>query len=909
MNEKDARPDPEELLTRIHSEEQRRERGNLKIFMGYAAGVGKTYAMLEAARQRQAENVDVVIAYVETHKRLETEALLQGLEILPRKTIEYHGLRVGEMDVDLVLRRRPKLAVVDELAHTNAPGSRHPKRFQDVEELLAAGIDVYTTLNVQHLESLNDVIRQITGITVHETVPDHIVDEADEIELIDLAPDELLQRLKEGKVYVPEQAVRAIHQFFRKGNLTALREISMRRAAHRVDVQMRDYMETKAIPGPWPAKDRLMVAISTHPLSERLVRAGRRLAEELDAEWFVVYVETPERLHFSPQYSERLGRILRLAESLGGKVMTVSGRTVPEAIIEFAHKYNITKIIAGKPLRPRWYEWLRGSLLDEIIRNSGPIDVYVISDQGGPLPRQRAAGRPIKTIRWRPYLFSLLTVALITGLGFLMRNLIEPTNLAMVFLAGVVFTAVYLGRGPSMLASLLSALSFDFFFVDPHYTFTIADTQYIITFLGLLVVSAVVSNLAGLVRNQLEASQRQAALTSTLYGLSRDLTQAVGLEAVLRMIVTHISQTFSREVIILLPHGKELEARASSPDFILDENEGAVATWAFEHNQSAGRGTDTLSGARIRYQPLVTAQGVVGVIGVKPGNSSNYLTPEQRQLLDAYANLAALAIERTQLAEQASQAQVLQATEKLQTALLNSISHDLRTPLVAITGALDNLLEAEQIGGPEVVLDQAARIDLLQTAHEEADRLNRLVGNLLNMTRLESGAMKLSKSECDVQDLIGVALRRLSERLQDHPVQTVVAPNLPLVQLDFVLMDQVLTNLLDNAAKYSEAGKPIEIQASRRNDTVLVTVSDRGIGIPADDLTRVFDKFFRVQRRNDAGGTGLGLSICKGIVEAHGGRIWAENRPGGGTVLAFTVPLGDQAPPQVERNLQDPKDG
>jgi two-component system sensor histidine kinase KdpD len=563
MNRDPERPNPDELLARIQEEEQKQGRGKLKIFMGYAAGVGKTYAMLEAAHQRKAESIDVVVGYVETHKRAETDALLKGLEILPRKEIEYHGTRLSEMDVDAVLKRHPQLALVDELAHTNAPGSRHPKRFQDVEELLEAGINVYTTFNIQHLESLNDIVKQITGVTVRETVPDSIVDEASEIELIDLPPDELLQRLKEGKVYVPEQAARAIEQFFRIGNLTALREMTMRRAAERIDDQMRDYMERRAIPGPWAAKDRLMVAVSSHPVSERLVRAARRLSEELDAEWFAVNVETPNRMKFSPTHSERVLHALSLAESLGAKVMTITGKTVPDAIIDFARKNNITKIIAGKPLRPRWLEALRGSLLDEIIRRSGPIDVYVISDPSGPIPppRPQLLKGPVK---WFYYFESLIIMAVATGLGFLLQPYLDPTNLAMIFLAGVVLAAFYLGRGPSILSSLLAALAFDFFFTEPRFSFSIHDTQYIITFIALFFVSLVISNLAGMVQGQVEVSQRRVVQSRTLYTLSRDLTRAVGLDAILQTIIEHISQTFARDVVIFLPNGKNLDVCASS---------------------------------------------------------------------------------------------------------------------------------------------------------------------------------------------------------------------------------------------------------------------------------------------------------------------------------------------------------
>jgi two-component system, OmpR family, sensor histidine kinase KdpD len=894
MAEEFRRPDPDQLLTRIQTEEIRQARGKLKIFMGYAAGVGKTYAMLEAGHQRLAGGVDVVVGYAETHGRVETEALLQGMEIVPRKSVDYRGTQLTDMDTDAILARNPGLVLIDELAHTNAPGMRHPKRFLDVEEILDRGISVYATLNVQHLESLNDVVFQITGIKVHETVPDRVVDQADEIELVDLSPDELLNRLKDGKVYVPDQAARAIQQFFRKGNLTALREISLRRAADRVDEQMLDYMETKSIPGPWPVKERILVAVSAHPVSERLVRAGRRLADNLGAELYVVYIETPDRIHHAAKYSERVQRTLHLAEELGAKVQTITGRTVPEAMLAFAHQHNITKIIAGKPLRPRWLESLRGSIVDEIIRNSGPIDVYIMSDPAGPLPKPaRDTSRPHRP--YRRYIFSALLVAVATFISFPFQNLIHPTNLVMVYLAVVVIAALYWGRGPSILASLLSVVAFDFFFIEPKLTFTVTDTQYLLTFFSLLVVGLIISSLTSQVRDQLEALQQREAQTSTLYSLSRDLTIAIGLEAVLQTVIAHIGETIRRDTVILLPKGESLEVRACSPGFELGEDELAVALWAFQHGQPAGRGTATLPAASVRYLPLKTTHGTVGVLGAKPASPSDLLNPEQRQFLDAYANLAALAIERAQLDEQASQAQVLRATERLQSALLNSISHDLRTPLASISGALDSLTEAEQDGANQIQLDRPARLDLLENAREQAERLNRLVGNLLEMTRLEAGAIKLNRMESDIQDVVGAALASMKDRLATHPICIEVPEDLPPVQVDFVLIEQVLVNLLDNAAKFSPAQTPIDILARQTGAAVEIAVRDRGTGIPAEDRAKVFDKFYRVKRPDGAGGTGLGLSICKGIIEAHGGRIWASDNPPGGAQVTFILPIGSAA--------------
>ncbi|HTX90477.1 MAG TPA: sensor histidine kinase KdpD [Anaerolineales bacterium] len=879
------RPDPDTLLARIQAEEEQDKRGQLKVFLGYAAGVGKTYAMLEAAHQRKAEGVDVVIGYVETHKRAETEALVGGLEIVPRLQLTYRNVQLPEMDIDAVLKRRPRLVLVDELAHSNAPGSRHAKRYQDVLELLEAGFDVYTTLNIQHIESLNDVVAQITGMTVRETIPDSVIDEVNDLELVDLPPDELIKRLADGKVYVPDQAQRAIEQFFRKGNLTALRELAMRRAAERVDDQMRAYMRTRAIPGPWPASERLLVCISPGALGERLIRTARRLADELNAEWFAIYVETPDEARISQEQRDQVARSLRLAEELGARTVSRPGQSVPETVLEYARRHNVTKIIAGKPVRSRWIEVLRGSVVDRLIRTSGNIDVYVISSEAEPQPARRIVEG------WRPhrplgrYLFGLLLVATATGLGALISPDISPTNLVVVYLLAVVVAAVYLGRGPAILTSILGVAAFDYFFVPPHLTFAVANTEYLLTFFGLLGVGLVISELTARVQGQAEAVQRREAETVELYELGRDLTVAADLEAVAQAAITHVGQTFGREVAIFLLDGKRARVFAASPGLAISDNDLAVADWSFEHGQVAGRGTETLPEASMRYQPLRTTRGIVGVLGVKPIDPARHLTRDQLRTLDAFANQIGLAIERASLAEQARQAEVLEITDKLQTALLNSISHDLRTPLVSITGALSSLAD------DQIPLDESARRSLIETAGEEADRLNRLVGNLLDMTRLEAGAMRIKKEACDIQDLVGSALEALGGRLEDRAISIDIPPEIPLVQLDFVLIERVLVNVIDNALKYSPADSPIEIAAHTAGAFLEIDVADRGTGIPAEDLTRIFDKFYRVQRPDNVNGTGLGLSISKGIIQAHGGFIAAENREGGGTMITISIPL------------------
>lgn len=887
MSDEFQRSDPHDLLSQRHADERQQARGKLKIFLGYAAGVGKTYAMLEASHERLAEGVEVVAAYVETHGLPETEALLAGLEVLPPRQVEHRGQLWSEPDTDAVLARHPQLVLVDELAHRNAPGSRHANRYQDVDEILAAGIDVYTTLNIQDLESLNDAVAQITGVTVHETIPDRVIDEETDLELIDLPPGELQQRLRDGNVYVPEQESQAMRRLFRKGNLTALRELAMRYAATRVDEQMRAYMQVQAIPGPWPAGEELLVCVSPSPLGERLVRAARRLAGELNAGWTVLYVETPKHLRLTPEEQDQLTRTLYLAEDLGGRSLTLPGRSVAETTVDYARQHNVTKIVVGKPLGPRWQQLLRGTVVDQIVQASGPIDVYVISSAS-------QVGRAFEPGHWRPrgswplYVWAAVLILLGSLLGSLLRQFLAPTNLVMIYLLVVVVAALYLGRGPAILSAILGVLVFDFFFVPPYLTLAVADTEYLLTFLGLLLVGLIISDLTARVREQIEAARRRERETSTLYALSRDLAIAADLEAETDAVTSHAGDTFGRDVIILLPESKDSDvlcAHGSRSDLPLDEHELAVASWVFQHGQPAGRGTDTLGTAKLRYLPLKTARKTVGVLGVRSAGEGKYLGPEQRRLLEAFASLAAVAIERVQLAEAAGQVQILEATEKLQTALLNSISHDLRTPLVSITGALTTLLE------DQVRLDDEARVVLLETAVEEAGRLNRLVGNLLDMTRLEAGAVRLHREPRDLQDVIGAALQQLGERLSDRPVKVDLPAILPLVPLDFVLLAHVLVNLVDNALKYSPPGSPVEIGVRLTESEALIDVADRGVGIPEEDLPRIFQKFYRVQRPSHVAGTGLGLSISKGLVEAHGGRIWAQNRPGGGIIVTLALPL------------------
>jgi two-component system sensor histidine kinase KdpD len=880
-----VRPDPDTLLAKIQAEEKAHPRGKLKIFLGYAAGVGKTYAMLEAARHRKSQGVDVAAGYIETHGRAETDQLLAGLEILPRREAEYRGVHFSEMDVDAVLARHPALVLVDEFAHSNAPGSRHPKRYLDVEEIREAGIDVFTTLNVQHIESLNDVVAQVTGVVVRETIPDRVFDEAAEIEVVDLPPDELLIRLKEGKVYIPDQAARAIGNFFRRGNLTALREITLRRAANRVDDQMRAYMHSREIPGPWAAGERLMVCISPGALGERLIRSARRLADEWHCDWRAVYVESPDHARLSAAQQEQIAHALTRAEEQGAKTVTLSGSPLQKVLLDYARRHNITRILVGKPLRPIWQERLQGSLVNRLIRESGPIDVFVISgeqEKPEPVPARRFfPQRPLNR-----YLWSVLLVAAATALSYVIRDYLNPINLVMVYLLAVVFAATNLGKGPSMLASLLGVLAFDFFFVPPYLTMAVSDTEYILTFAALFAVGFVISQLADRLRVQAEVAERRRVETASLYGLSRDLAVAKGLDSILKAITNNIAQTFDRDVLVFLPDSSgKLEPITATPDFPVSENELAVAEWTYKHGQNAGRGTDTLPAAQARYLPLKTANSVIGVLAVRPHDPTRHLPPEGYRLLEAFASQAALAVERVQLAEQAQQARLLEATEKLQSALLNSLSHDLRTPLVSITGAVTSLDDQAE------ALSEEDRRSLIRTARGETERLNRLVGNLLSMTRIESGALHLHRQPEDVQDIIRTAVDLLGARAAGNPIRVNVPPDFPLVPADFTLIVQALVNILENAVKYSPPGSSIEINVGEDGSTIHIEVADHGVGIPSEEAAHVFEKFYRVQRPENVSGSGLGLSICKGIIDAHGGKIFALPRTGGGTVIAIELPL------------------
>lgn len=891
--DRDNRPSPEALLQQA----ERESRGRLKVFLGAAPGVGKTFEMLATAQAKRREGIDIVIGDVETHGRRETEALVHGLETIKRARIAYKGRFLEEMDLDAILARKPKLVIVDELAHTNAPGSRHPKRYLDVEELLGAGIDVYTAVNIQHLESLNDVVAQVTGIRVQETVPDSLLDRADEVELVDLTPEDLIQRLKEGKVYIPQQAERAIRNYFKPGNLTALRELALRRTAQRVDEQMRTYMQAHAIPGPWAASDRVLVCVNEERGCKSVVRYAKRVADRLRAPWTAIHIETSRSLRLSEAERDRIAAALRVAERLGGEATTVPGQDVAASLVEFARANNVTHIVIAKSHRTRWSELLHGSVTHRLIRLAGEISVHVIAEPRISEIAARETGRVEQASAGKAnaggYAGSFLLVAAALAIGLGLRQFMVVSNISLAFLTSVLASAVLYGRGPALFACLLSVLAYNFFFLPPLYTFTIADPENVVALFFFLIVAVIASNLAVRVRSEAVSARRRAKVTEDLYLFSRKLAVAVSLDDLLWATSYQIASMLKVRVVLMLPAGEDIDVRAGyPPEDFLDEADIAAAKWCWQNNRPAGRGADTLPGAKRLFLPMRTGRGAIGVIGLDSDHddgdrSKPILTPEQHRLLDALADQAALAIERINLAEDVERAKLVAETERLRSALLTSISHDLRTPLASILGSASSLKTLRDS------LDAAAQGELVGTIMDEAERLNRFIGNLLDMTRLEAGAFVPSNDLVDLSDVIGSTLARAGKILARHEVRLDLVPDLPLLRFDPVLFEQILFNLFDNAAKYTPAGSVIQLRARRNGGVVRLDVMDEGPGIPLGDLERIFDKFHRVHavdRRRP--GTGLGLAICRGFIEALGGTITAANRADrSGAVFTLTLPI------------------
>jgi two-component system sensor histidine kinase KdpD len=861
------RPSPDALLEVA----EQGSRGRLKLFLGAAPGVGKTFEMLTAAQARRSEGADVVVGLVETHGRNETAALLDGLEVVARRAVDYRGRVLQEMDLDTLLARRPQLAVVDELAHTNAPGGRHPKRYLDVEELIAAGIDVYTTLNVQHIESLNDVVARITRIRVRETVPDSIIDKADDIALIDLTPDDLIQRLRDGKVYVPHQAERAIRHYFSPGTLTALRELALRRTAQRVDEQMVRYMQAHAIPGPWAAGERILACIGSDIASADAVRHAKRMADSLKAPWTVVHVETGQELNLSDAQRDQVAEAMRLAQRLGAEAVTLPGRDVADTIAEYAAANNFTHIIIVQPPRARLLELFYSPLAQQLIRKVGGASVHVLGRTSRASERRDfavSAGNP------RAYLGSLACVAVSLGAALLLHQMLGLASVAMTFLTAVLVAAVVYGLWPALFASFASVLAYNFLFLPPLYTFTIADPENVVALFYFGITAVIASNLTARVRAQAIVARQRARTTEELYHFSRKLAGAANEDDLLWATVHQIALMLKVRVVILLPEEGTIVVRAGyPPEDRLDVADLAAAKWCWEKSRAAGRGSDTLPGAKRLFMPMHTGRGAVGVVGIDRDEPGPILTPDQHRLLDALADQAALAIERVNLVEDVDRARLVAATDRLRAALLTSISHDLRTPLTSILGSATSLTTQGE------ALDPSMRLDLIGNIQDEAERLNRFIGNLLDMTRLESGPLGLYTGPIELSDAIGSALHRARKIVAEHRTQVVLQPDLPMLELDEVLFGQVLFNLLDNARKFAPTGSLITIKAWPDGTGIVVQVLDEGPGIAPLDLERVFDKFYRgpsTDRRR--AGTGLGLAICRGFIEVMNGSIVAANR-------------------------------
>ena len=889
----DTRPNPDELLAQVQAEEAQARRGALKIFFGYAAGVGKTYAMLSTARQARAEGHDIVVGYVEPHGRPETESLLQGLETLPGLQVEYRGVTLREFNVDAALARHPECVLVDELAHTNAPGCRHAKRWQDVQELLAAGINVWTTLNVQHIESLNDVIGQITGITVRETVPDQVFDAADDLELVDVTPEELLERLEAGKVYIPEQAQRALQLFFQKAHLNALRELSLRRAAQRIHADVESARRQRGVLQPWATADRLLVCVGPSPTTARVIRTASRMAAALNAPWVAVMVDVTGTIDASPAASQ-IAQHFRLAERLGAETVTLAGQDVASTILEYARSRNVTKILVGKSEVSRWKRLIQGNIVDELLDHSGEIDLYVIQgmrdESPGPVRRESSPA-----VDWRRY---LLTTAAIVATGFaasalrVLRLADAEANTVMLFLAAVVFVAYRLGRGPAIYASLLAVLVFDYFFVLPFYTFAVADAQYAMTFGVMLTIALVISTLTSRLKSQIESARLRERRTAALYELGKQLSSLYGEVFLAAAVGQKLAEIFGAEVAVYLRRGTGPPEIAYGERLSIDRHpvSRAAAQWVMEHDQIAGAGTNTLPNAAALFLPLLGSQQTLGALAVRVERPERLLEPDHRRLLEACASQLALALERDQMAIAAAESRVQAESEQVRSSLLSSVSHDLRTPLAAIAGASSSLLES-------AALDPQTHRQLLETVAGEAGRLNRLLENILHMSKLDAGAAPANRQWHVLEEIVGSALHRTRQDLEGHIVDVRLAADLPLIFVDGLLLEQLFVNLLENAAQYTPAGTKILITAGIDGRSLRVSVADEGPGLPPGDEERIFEKFYRGSPVADAGrGSGLGLAICRAIAKAHGGTIAAMNRPVRGAEFVLLLPLSKESP-------------
>ncbi|WP_064572561.1 sensor histidine kinase [Cupriavidus gilardii] len=941
-----ARADPDALLRMVQQQGERAARGKLRVYFGASAGVGKTFAMLAAARAALAQGTDVAIGVVETHGRAETEALLAGLERLPMRDVPYRGRVLREFDLDGALARRPALILIDELAHSNAPGSRHPKRWQDIQELRAAGIDVWTTVNVQHLDSLNEAVGGITGIRVWETVPDAVFDGADEVVLVDLPADELLRRLKEGRVYLPEQARHAARHFFRKGNLIALRELALRRTAERVDHDVRAWRQSEPVQPVWRTREAVLACIGSGDDAAQVVKSARRLADQLDRDWHVVTVATPRLAPPSERARVRLEHAMRMAEQLGARTETLAGADMVQAVAGYVRRHNLTKVVIGRapgdwrrggdslaerarsllalalsPLVGVPAAWFgRRSFADALAVGCPEIDIVRVAadttrtDLRPPHEDAQQSDAPADGARRRDYLWAVVWCAGASALSALATPWFDVVNIAMLFLAAVMGVALRHGRGPAALASVLSVAAFDFFFVPPRLSFAVTDVQYLLTFVVLLSVGLVIGQLTAGLREQAQVAVQRETDARTLYELARELSSALTLDQIVPIGSRFLRAAFDANSAFFLTSSdgkllppvtdqqqRDTAARTDSIDHVL-------AQWVFDHGQPAGTGTHTLPGSTVLYLPLKAPMRTRGVLAVEPAAWRAFAQPALRRQVDAFCTLIAIAIERLHYVEVAQQALLSMESERLRSSLLAAVSHDLRTPLTGLIGMAETLRRSDPPLAPAVA-------DTVATMLEQAQRMRTMVVNLLDMAKLQGREVRIRREWQSVEELVGSSLAAMREALSRHRVAVADLSRVPLVQCDAVLIERVLCNLLENAAKHTPAGTAVRVSAEAGDDEVRILVEDDGPGVPAGSERQIFEKFVRGQRESATAGVGLGLAVCQAIVQAHGGRIWAEpERParsaqrqaGHGPGARFVVALPRGNPPPLEPEPQAP---
>jgi two-component system sensor histidine kinase KdpD len=880
-----SRPDPDKLLEKIQHEQKISGRGTLKIFFGACAGVGKTYAMLNEAQQRFRDGVDVVAGLVETHGRIDTIKMLEGLPQIPRKKIVHRGVEVLEFDIDEALLRKPTLLILDELAHTNAPGSRHPKRWMDVEELLSRGIDIYTTLNVQHLESINDLVARTSGIQVKETVPDRVFDHADHVSLVDIPTDELLNRLKSGKVYIAEQARKnAEDNFFEKRNLIALRELALRRTAERVDAQMGIENAAGDSRRETMLSEKIMVCVGHDSLSTRIIRHAKRLATRMKVPWFAVYVETGRHYRLGKKNQVTVERNMQLAERMGATVIFLKGDNAVEDLLTFARERGISRIIVGLRHRGWLRDFLVGTLAEKLIRKSGNVEINVITEASG----KRNFRLLFPTLSAKPtgFVYAIFAIVLCT-IGLLpFRDKIEPTNLVMLYLIAVMLVASRFGTWPSILASVLGVGTFNFFFTKPYHTFDVHYEGYHLTFVVMLIASLLIGSIASRLRLQAMFYRQKETEIRHLFSLAKVLSSTRGHDNMAAAAAKYVSDVLNAVVMVWIPSDSQELQLISSVDMKVDLREKSAAQWAFENGQQAGAGTDTLSATKGRYMPLMEEDRVVGVMGVIPLKEQQ-LQPEQLTMLEAFSTIIAISLQRATKTLEAEQSRIEVEAQKLRNTLLQSVSHDLRTPLVSISGLSSELL-AKQGYLPEKAEE------MVKTIYDQSSRLSKMVKNILDITGLESGKMKLNKQPYFLEEIIGSALMHLKNILPENAVDFNIRAK-DLIEVDGLLIEQVFTNLLENAVKYNRSSLSITISVEDKKKYLQIYVVDNGPGITEGEEGKIFEKFHKGIKE----GTGLGLPICKSIIEAHGGQIWAKNREAGGAMFIFTLPKSETPMPVI----------